>query len=394
MSFREHVRVAHAQGIARRDFLKKSSMVAASVALGATALPAMAAYVAPTRTRGATVLDVRNFGAIGDGVHNDTAAIQAAINALPADGGTVYVPGGTYMIDAVRNLRLRGQMHLQLAPDARLVAIPNSVDRTYVLNVYKVSDVEISGGQIVGERDQHMGTTGEWGHAIMVRGSKRVTVRDIHLSRCWGDGLSIGGAAATTGTIPSEDVVVANIVSTGNRRQAVTIGRSRGVKIYDSELSYTSGIKPGCGIDIEPDPDSTASTSGVRVENCWIHHNAGNGIQVYKTVLNVVIKACTIEYNQGYGVLLLNADSGYVVNNKFMHNRLYGVSARTASHGYQISSNTFRNNKTLYYGVKESTGPLTSITGTGSSGTMKSSWQLEVTPDCYSMNVGKNYFAL
>jgi polygalacturonase len=394
MSFHEHVRAAHAQGIARRDFLKKSSMVAASVALGTTALPALAAYIAPTRTRGATVLDVRNFGAIGDGVHNDTAAIQAAINALPADGGTVYVPGGTYLVDAVRNLRLRSQMHFQLAPDAKLAAIPNSVDRSYVLNVYKISDVEISGGQIVGERDQHMGATGEWGHAIMVRGSKRVTVRDIHLSRCWGDGLSIGGAAATTGTIPSEDVAVTNIVSTGNRRQAVTIGRSRGVKIYDSELSYTSGIKPGCGIDIEPDPDSTSSTSGVRIENCWIHHNAGNGIQVYKTVLNVVIKACTIEHNQGYGALLLNADSGYVVSNKFLHNRLYGVSARTASHGYQISGNTFRNNKTMYFGVKESVGALTTIAGTGSSGTMKSSWQLEVTSDCYSMNVGTNYYAL
>jgi hypothetical protein len=394
MSFEEHVRQARSQETARRDFLKKSSIAAASLALGTTALPALAAYIAPSRARGAAVLDVRNFGAIGDGVHDDTAAIQAAINALPLDGGTVYVPAGTYMIDAVRNVRLRSLMHLQLATDAKLVAIPNAVERAYVLNVYKVNDVEISGGQIVGERDQHLGTTGEWGHAIMVRGSKRVTVRDIRLSRCWGDGLSIGGAATTTGTLPSEDVAVTNIVSTGNRRQAVTIGRSRGVKIYDSELSYTGGIKPSCGIDIEPDPDSSASTSGVRVENCWIHHNAGNGIQVYKTVLNVVIKACTIEYNEGYGVLLLNADSGYVVGNKFLHNRLYGVSARTATHGYQISSNTFRNNKTLYFGVKDSTGALTTISGTGTSGTMKSSWQLEVTSDCYSMNVGTNYFAL
>jgi hypothetical protein len=380
--------------MARRAFLKKSSAVAASLTLATTALPALAAYVAPTRTRGSAVLDVRAHGAFGDGVHDDTAAFQAAVNALPAGGGTVYVPGGTYMIDAVRNVRLRSQMHLQLAPDARLVAIPNAAERSYIINAYKVNDVEISGGQMVGERDQHRGTTGEWGHAIMVRGCKRVTVRDIRLSRCWGDGLSIGGAAATTGTIPSEDVVVTNIVSTGNRRQAVTVGRSRGVKIYDSELSYTSGIKPGCGIDIEPDPDSSASTSGVRVENCWIHHNAGNGVQVYKTVLNVVVKACTIEHNQGYGVLLLNADTGYVVNNKIMHNRLYGVSARSATHGHQISSNTFRNNKTLYYGVRESTGPLTSIAGTGISGTMKSSWQLEVTADCYAMKVGTNYYAL
>lgn len=394
MSSQACVRNARAPEMARRDFLKKSSTVAASVALASTALPALAAYIPPSRTRGAAVLDVRNYGAIGDGAHNDTAAIQAAINALPADGGTVYVPGGTYMIDAVRSLRPRGQMHFQFAPDAKLVAIPNSAERSYVINAYKVNDVEISGGQIVGERDQHMGTTGEWGHAIMVRGCKRVTVRDIHLSRCWGDGLSIGGAANTTGTIPSEDVVVANIVSTGNRRQAVTVGRSRGVKLYDSEFSYTGGIKPSCGIDIEPDPDSTSSTSGVRVENCWIHNNAGNGVQVYKTVLNTVIKYCTIESNGGFGVLLLNADSGYVVNNKFLHNRLYGISARSATHGHQISSNTFRNNKTLYYGYRDASGPLTSITGTGSSGTMKSSWQLEVTSDCYDMKVGTNYYAI
>jgi hypothetical protein len=41
--------------------------------------------------------DVRNFGAIGDGRTDDTAAIQRAINSL-IDGGTVWFPSGTYMV--------------------------------------------------------------------------------------------------------------------------------------------------------------------------------------------------------------------------------------------------------------------------------------------------------
>ena len=41
------------------------------------------------------LLDVRRFGAAGDGNHNDTAAIQAAIQSCP-DNGTVWIPRGTY----------------------------------------------------------------------------------------------------------------------------------------------------------------------------------------------------------------------------------------------------------------------------------------------------------
>ncbi|MGM9548334.1 MAG: glycoside hydrolase family 28 protein [Faecousia sp.] len=63
-------------------------------------------------------LDVRDFGAKGDGVTDDTQAIQSAINVCPM-GGRVTVGAGTY---AVRPLVLKSHMTLELKEGACLLA--------------------------------------------------------------------------------------------------------------------------------------------------------------------------------------------------------------------------------------------------------------------------------
>lgn len=74
----------------RRDFLRLS---------GAAVL---AAAVAPDRAHaalspGTGVYDVRQYGAKGDGAHDDTTPIRTAIQAaLSAGGGIVWFPTGTY----------------------------------------------------------------------------------------------------------------------------------------------------------------------------------------------------------------------------------------------------------------------------------------------------------
>lgn len=61
-------------------------------------------------------LDVQGFGAVGDGAHMDTVALQAAINACGV-GDEVYLPAGTYKTGA---LRLHSDMALYLEHGAVL----------------------------------------------------------------------------------------------------------------------------------------------------------------------------------------------------------------------------------------------------------------------------------
>lgn len=65
-------------------------------------------------------LDVRGFGAAGDGVKDDTAAIQAAIAFLP-EGGRLYFPPGIY---CSLPLMLKSHIHLDFAEGALLLASP------------------------------------------------------------------------------------------------------------------------------------------------------------------------------------------------------------------------------------------------------------------------------
>lgn len=68
-------------------------------------------------------LDVKKFGAVGDGEHDDTHFIQAAIMACPKDG-RILIPQGTYLITS---LFLKSHIRLELEKGAELKA---DTDRT------------------------------------------------------------------------------------------------------------------------------------------------------------------------------------------------------------------------------------------------------------------------
>jgi polygalacturonase len=319
-------------------------MVSLAVPIFAAPVTARCSPV-PSAQRGPSI-DVRDKGALGDGAHDDTAAIQAAIDALPVTGGTVTIPGGNYMIDAARSINLRSNVRLQMADTATLSAKANNLERSYIVKVWRANNVQIIGGRVVGERVGHRGTTGEWGYGINIQGSNNVQVIGTHISDCWGDGIWIGGLGRRANVKVSTNVTLDHVVSTNNRRQGLSIGPVRGVTVTRSTFSNTHGTKPQAGVDIEPQGQGPARD--ITFSECTITGNQGSGLEIHENVSGVVLKNCKVQNNNGYGVLSAGASQLTISENIIAGNGLVGIALSPKTSHARINGNTLAGNSAKY----------------------------------------------
>ena len=123
--------------VPRRKWLEQMAVPAAALTLGSTVLPAFGATSdgigrrgrsgpaqqsissVDDKSLGARTYNVRDFGAKGDGVVIDTAAVQAAIDACNRDkGGTVLVPAGDFVVGTIE---LKSNVTLHLSAQGKLL---------------------------------------------------------------------------------------------------------------------------------------------------------------------------------------------------------------------------------------------------------------------------------
>lgn len=142
------------KNLARRSFLRTAG-------LGLAAFPAASAFspgtaqkraqaesakkpgtaVEPVPRKPALILNIRDFGATGDGATKDTAAIQQAIDRCSVlGGGEVLVPAGHYLTGA---LALRSNTIVRLEKGANILGSPDFAD-------YPVTQVRWEGKWIQG----------------------------------------------------------------------------------------------------------------------------------------------------------------------------------------------------------------------------------------------------
>jgi len=222
------------------------------------------------------------YGAKGDGITNDTAAINNAISyAYSKGGGTVYIPDGTYMINPLTKINMKSNVNLTLANNAILKSVSTSSSSYNIIQLWQVSNVSITGGKIIGDRAIHNGTTGEWGFGISMFGCKDVQISDISISDCWGDGIYIG--SAVNSNVPSvmfcENVLIERVKIDNSRRDNISVISVKNLTIKDCVLSGANGNIPEAGLNFEPN-------------------------YTYEFMQNVVIDNLQTEYNGGYGIQL------------------------------------------------------------------------------------------
>lgn len=251
--------------MARAGLLALVLAAAAAVGTRSGGAPSAApAAWAPTPGDPAWV-DVRAFGAVGDGVADDTAAFRAAA----ATGRSIFVPRPpvAYRLTGFVPLRssIRGDGAL---PTLRMDGADGDPDQGHrrnllVIHGYTGPGLTVRGLRLDGGWDG-AGSAGEWSHAIRVTSSRNVTIEENVVERPYGDCVFIGHYA--DGPAPAfapSAIAVRNNALLRPRRAAVAVVSGRGITVEGNRIVKSNGYVAAIGL--EPDPLGFQHVDGVAI---------------------------------------------------------------------------------------------------------------------------------
>lgn len=287
------------------------------------------------------------YGARGDGMHDDRAAIQQAIDQLGSTGGTVYFPAGTYVIGAagsLTNAPLFLGSNVQLVGSGRNVTILTLPD-----NVRQVAPgpgvAGLSNGAILvnkgnswwfspaGPTDSsvtiaHMTLDGNKAGQTAVASDAAYTalyldnmadvyVHDVEIRNCALDGMLISGpnSGEPTTQLMVRDSLFEAIWSHDNPNTGMSItGTAQSLRFVNCVLE-NNGTNGGWGFDIEP-TFSQVPIQGIHFATCGFLAN-GTGIAVAPRdacpVQDLSLTDCDFANNEGNG-FYTSAASGLLTN--------------------------------------------------------------------------------
>lgn len=333
--------------------------------------------VTASGTGGSTYVSVKDSGAVGDGVTDDTSAIQSAINTVQGfGGGVVFFPTGTYKTTSTLNVTSNavyllgeGRQASIIAPTAMstanilfngvsqggldsLAIIPSALGATAAVRLTNCHNTTITNFLISGNS-----TIGVW-----VQGGASQflsTISDFEIAGCSTAGIQIGGGSGLVQDTTVSNGIIASCYngilltnSSGTYISAVDVISSinAGVATYPATGEKTTA----CLFDRVLADTSAASgfsffnnggtVTDINLVNCWSATNNQHGFHFANGVNGVLMSGCRVINNKRHGILI-EGGANYTINgcqvgmNSMQGGALYsGIAVGAGVSHFNISS--------------------------------------------------------
>lgn len=224
-------------------------------------------------------ISVSDFGAVGDGVTDDTAAIQAALDL----SGSIIIPDGNYVVGP---LYPRNNTNITFGSSVELLAKSGYIwsDCVFRLDLVKNIVIHGNGATVRMRKDEYPlqevinGNliNSEYRHGIRIFGCEDVTVNNLKFVDCGGDGIVIGGGAYQT----CKNININQCQSINASRNGLAVTNAINVYVNGGNYSGTNRFPPQFGIDIEPNPGEGYEMVNINVTGAYTSDNAGGGVSV------------------------------------------------------------------------------------------------------------------
>jgi len=264
-----------------------------------------------TTERETVTLDIRDFHAKGDGMIDDTSAIQAAIMCCPTDG-RVFIPKGTYLI---KPIFLKSNIRIELAKGAKLLG---ETDR----NKYPILPGRLPSEENP-EKEYYFGT---WEGKAESAFAGLITGMGVENVQIYGEGIIDGNANQSDWW---ENDLIKRIAW---RPRGIFLNRCKNISLQGITCENTASWNQHCFfskninyIDMKLfNPEENPNTDGINPESCdtvniiGCHFSCGDdciaiksgkaemGQKLKTPCTHVVVRNCLMQH--GHGAVTLGSE--------------------------------------------------------------------------------------
>lgn len=263
------------------------------------------------------------FGAIGDGVSDDTEALQKTFTASKS------------ITISNRNYRISDTIDVQSDTVVTLNGVKifsaATENKKYIFNIAGKENVKIYGDNATLEMAKP--ETAQQA-CVAIFNSKNILIDGLELMKAGGDGVIVGGSVGKE----AQDVIINHCVIDNARRNGISIvGGVDNIKIQNCVIKNTNGTIPQLGIDIET-WSSDLINRNIEVSGCRFENNTNGSLTVFEYTDGVKIHD---NYFDGYVNVKMNDDYVSVPGATPTNIEMYNNTFKATVYIYRISDGTF-----------------------------------------------------